>query len=676
MNTLLRSTIALLILVAGTSQLAAQDEFGCLECHGYEAEMAELVDSLRDSLVVDGERYGRTSHALLDCAGCHYGFEDVPHEPGGETAGCLECHDDVTDELAGSAHHAVIEGGSQDCAACHGLHDVLPPSDADSRLYALNVSRTCGQCHFDIDVSTATDEELFEQHYAQDSHARGVRESGLVVSATCVSCHGGHDVRNEDDPASLLAPGRVAETCGTCHAGMVHRYEGSVHHRELDADGRRGASCVDCHRPHQIASADDGAFRIGMAGVCGECHKEQSDTFFQTVHGKATQLGGEGAAKCQDCHGSHELLPPSDPDSMLAVNNISTTCGACHAGAHPGFTSYAPHATHDDKERWPWMYWSFWGMTTLLVSTMGAALLHTLLFLLRLLLDRKDWKAHHASLAKPGADLRLYRRFDRYVRSQHLLMVVSFITLAVTGMALKFSYMPWAALIAQALGGIEAMSVLHRVSAILLLFVFVWHVRTALVAKKERGLSWLQVVTNPRSILFNLRDLKEFRATMAWFLGRGPRPAYGRFTYWEKFDYLAVFWGVVIIGSTGIMLWFPVQVTHVVPGWMLNVAGIIHGDEALLAVAFIFTVHFFNANLRPDKFPMDMTMFTGRMTVEELKYERPAEYEDLVKTGDLEKHIVEPLPEAAVRSFRLFAGLALLTGLGLIVLIARALIMA
>ena len=109
------------------------------------------------------------------------------------------------------------------------------------------------------------------------------------------------------------------------------------------------------------------------------------------------------------------------------------------------------------------------------------------------------------------------------------------------------------------------------------------------------------------------RDVREFSATMTWFFGRGPRPRYGRWTYWEKFDYFAVFWGVMIIGSSGLLLWFPEFFTHVLPGWTINVATIIHSEEALLAAGFIFTIHFFNGHLRPEKFPMDPVVFTGRM---------------------------------------------------------------
>jgi len=350
------------------------------------------------------------------------------------------------------------------------------------------------------------------------------------------------------------------------------------------------------------------------------------------------------------------------------------TCSRCHEGAHASFARFQPHATHDDPDRWPWMFWAFWSMTVLLVGTMGAALLHTLLFGVRLTLDRKQWQARHRALLREGNDQRLYRRFDRSVRSLHLLMIIAFLTLAMTGMALRFSYTAWAKWIATTLGGQDTLSLLHRMAALLLVGVFCWHLLAAFRAKRASRRGWLAVFRDSRSVIFNQYDLPELRQTLAWFFGRGPRPAYGRFTYWEKFDYFAVFWGVAIIGLTGFALWFPVQAAWIVPGWMLNIAEIIHGDEALLAVAFIFTVHFFNANLRPDKFPMDMTMFTGRMTVAELAYERPREYQDLLDAGELDKHIVRPLDPAAVRSFRVFATLALITGLSLITLIIYALL--
>ena len=168
------------------------------------------------------------------------------------------------------------------------------------------------------------------------------------------------------------------------------------------------------------------------------------------------------------------------------------------------------------------------------------------------------------------------------------------------------------------------------------------------------------------------QDWQELTGTLKWFVGAGPRPRYGRWTYWEKFDYFAVFWGVAVIGTTGLMLWFPEFFTRFLPGWIINVATIIHSDEALLATAFIFTVHFFNTHFRPDKFPMDTVIFTGRVPVEELKLDRPREYEELMKTRKLKKFLVEPLPPVLVKAARIFGTLALITGLILIFLIVWA----
>ena len=150
--------------------------------------------------------------------------------------------------------------------------------------------------------------------------------------------------------------------------------------------------------------------------------------------------------------------------------------------------------------------------------------------------------------------------------------------------------------------------------------------------------------------------------TLKWFVGLGPRPAYGRWTYWEKFDYFAVFWGIAVIGSTGLTLWFPVFFTRFIPGSFLNVATIVHSDEALLATGFIFTVHFFNTHLRPEKFPMDITVFTGRMPLEEFKRDKPREYEALVANGKLEEHMEVAYPPIVTRTIRAFAWTALARG--------------
>jgi hypothetical protein len=177
-------------------------------------------------------------------------------------------------------------------------------------------------------------------------------------------------------------------------------------------------------------------------------------------------------------------------------------------------------------------------------------------------------------------------------------------------------------------------------------------------------------------MLFGKKDLQEFWGTVRWFVGAGPRPRYGRWTYWEKFDYFAVFWGVLVIGSTGLTLWFPIFFTRFLPGWSINVATIIHSDEALLATGFIFTVHFFNTHLRPEKFPMDTVIFTGRMHLDEFRRDKPAEYEALVASGELAEHLVEAYPPVVLRTVRVFGWAALALGFGMVIWIVYAMIFA
>jgi cytochrome b subunit of formate dehydrogenase len=264
---------------------------------------------------------------------------------------------------------------------------------------------------------------------------------------------------------------------------------------------------------------------------------------------------------------------------------------------------------------------------------------------------------------------KVYRRFPKLYRQLHIMVIVSFLGLAVTGMTLKFSYLGWAQGISAVLGGFESAGYLHRICAIITFAYFGIHAWDLFRKKRASGLSWFRYLMHPASMIPNRKDLSDLIATFRWFVGRGPRPAYGRWTYWEKFDYFAVFWGVAIIGATGLMLWFPEWFTYVLPGWIINVATIIHSDEALLAVAFIFTVHFFNTHFRPDRFPMDTVIFTGRVPVDELRDDRPLEYEQLVQSGELEKNLVDPLPPYVESAFRVFGWIALIVGLSLVLLI-------
>jgi cytochrome b subunit of formate dehydrogenase len=215
-------------------------------------------------------------------------------------------------------------------------------------------------------------------------------------------------------------------------------------------------------------------------------------------------------------------------------------------------------------------------------------------------------------------------RFGRVDRTLHAFLMFSFLGLALTGMPALFSDASWAARLARLFGGFAAAHLLHRVFAAILIAVFLIHVARLIfrvVVRRDYSIFW-----GPASMVPQPSDVRDLYRQFRWFFGLGPRPIFDRYTYWEKFDYWGVFWGMGIIGGSGLLLWFPVAFSHVVPGWVFNIALLLHGEEALLAVGFIFTIHFFNGHLRPEKFPMDLVIFTGRVSEEELRMERPAEY--------------------------------------------------
>lgn len=274
-------------------------------------------------------------------------------------------------------------------------------------------------------------------------------------------------------------------------------------------------------------------------------------------------------------------------------------------------------------------------------------------------------------MANKNTDKEKYvQRFDPFSRFLHVLVIISFLSLAITGMVIKFSGVGVFQTMSKILGGYEVTGFIHRVAAIITFIYFFLHIWYLIKKKRERGVPFTSMMKGENSLVPNKRDIVEFGQTMKWFIGIGPRPAYGRWTYWEKFDYFAVFWGVLIIGFSGLLLWFPEFFTGLgIPGWIINVATIIHSDEALLATGFIFTVHFFNTHFRPDKFPMDAVIFTGSVSMEEMEKDRPREFAMLKKNNELDALLVDPPDPKFVRVARIFGFTALSLGLLIIVLI-------
>ncbi len=645
----------------------------CLECHGDHALTMER-DGGSVSLYTDRIELAESAHHKIACAQCHTGTTPSHDRPCATVVArvdCSICHAEQVDQFEGSTHGVLAAEGDPDapgCVDCHGTHETRKQADPRSPTYVSNIAGLCGECHGaggQADVHSEDDPTGMVENYSDSVHGRAVQEKGLVVAATCSDCHTSHSVRPQTDPVSSIHRANIVGTCSACHEGIFEEFKGSIHFTGESLEHTPLPLCDDCHTSHEIANTQENAFKLELVEHCAHCHEDVTESYFETFHGKVVDLGFTATAKCQDCHGSHDIRPRTDPASMISRENIVGTCAQCHEGSHQRFADFLPHATHHDREKYPFIYWTWRFMTTLLVGTFCFFGLHTLLWLPRSFLAMK----HGRYLRQISKGKKEVRRFTRLQRNLHILVIISFLSLAVTGMSLKFSYLPWARTISHLLGGFEGTGLIHRIAAIITFFYFGRHLVDIFRRRRASGLSWKDYLTGENSMVPKMRDLIELGQTFKWFIGAGPRPRYGRWTYWEKFDYFAVFWGVAMIGFTGLTLWFPELFTKILPGSFINIATIIHSDEALLATGFIFTVHFFNTHFRPDKFPMDPAIFTRSVPVEELKEDRPREYEELVASGELEELLMDPQPESRTKWFKVFGFTALTIGLGLIMLI-------
>ncbi len=610
----------------------------------------------------------KSVHAKLDCSECH-----APGQNGGTgQAHCTgSCHAKETEAYNASIHGAAQRNGKSGaarCDDCHGAHDTRRVSDPESRVAPRNTPRTCGKCHANPEVAEklGIKQPKLAPHYFESVHGRALLTQGLVVAPSCADCHGkAHAIYEAKDPRSTVNRFNVAKTCGHCHTGPRDRYFAGIHGKALVTEEARPAgaakaaakdakkdapTCNTCHSAHSILMKGP-EFQLESDRICGSCHEDRLARYRDTYHGRASDLGDAKVAACHDCHGEHDILPSTNPASMLSSKNRLNTCRKCHQNAPANFAGYLAHADHSDKVHYPKLYWAFVGMTALLLGTFGFFGIHTIFWLIRSLIERHrnpEAFREEKQRARQMEGARLYTRFRPVDRFVHALVIFSFILLVMTGMPLKFHSTPWAHSIFNAIGGATVAAAVHRFAAIITFGYFALHIASLVVVLRRHRDQYtndkgrlstrrlLKVAFGPDSPFPRWQDVKDIWQHMKWFVGLGAKPKFDRFTYWEKFDYMAVFWGVTMIGISGLVMWFPKAFTHFLPGWGINIAHIIHSDEALLAAGFIFTFHFFNSHFRPEKFPYDPVMFSGKVTEEELKHERPAQYERMEKAGELD----------------------------------------
>ncbi len=639
------------LVLAGAVAAQDLDDASCLKCHADRVDPKALQGSV---------------HAKLACAECHSDAQADTHErKKPKRVACGKCHADPAAEFAKSIHTELSRQGVPDvptCASCHGTHNVYRPTDLRSMVNHLQVDTTCLKCHAGAEIKArhpGMRAPEFVEKYKASVHGRAVHFKGLTVAATCSTCHGHHAIRPAKDPTSSVHRNNIPKTCSECHVGIYKDWEESAHGKAWKAGSAKGPVCTTCHNAHQIEDPEGRGFRLHTKDRCGGCHKEAATTYRDTFHGKATSLGFVVAATCSDCHTAHRNLPKSDPASTVNPDNLVDTCGRCHKGATANFVRYNPHADPKSAAQSKLVYWVQKFMHLLLLSVFSFFGIHTLLWLQRSIVAMVRKEMPHEKEEGP-----FVRRFPKTTIAVHATIVVSFLTLVATGFPLRYHYMGWAKAVLSVFGGIEVSRYFHRCMAVVTFGYGFFHLANLVyrrVVKRETGLFW-----GPSSLVPRWKDFVDLLHNLRWFFYLGKPPQYGRWTYFEKFDYFAVFWGIPIIGLSGLVMWFPGFFTRFLPGEILNVAVIVHSEEALLAAGFIFTIHFFHNHLRPENFPLDTSIFTGRLTLGRFQRERPEEYALLVKANRLNDVLIAPPTPGVRMASRLFGFTALGIGTALI----------
>ena len=570
--------------------------------------------------------YSSTAHPDHACSDCHAGVTREHRRKGLEPLGdsvCADCHRRSAREVSRSIHD-----GNAGCADCHGApHDIDMVDDLASAVSPVNQIKTCGACH--------SDQPHLIDGYLTSEHGKALLLSGLIDAPSCSDCHGAHSIVASDDEKARTGHAHLPETCGSCHLLLFEDWKTSAHGLAWQAD-EDGPVCVDCHSSHEIADPTVPPARMASAGNCGQCHSEFLTTFRDSFHGKASDLGFVAGATCADCHTPHKNLPADHPQSSVHPDNLVATCGDCHEGATASLLSFDPHNDPRDPNDNFYVYVVWLFMTGLLIGVFSFFFLHDLLWLQRTIVGASRGEFDEL----PGENGQWVMRFSKMNIRLHVVIIVTFLSLALTGLPLKFHDAAWAQTLMNLLGGVDSARMIHRVAAIGTFGYAIFHLGNLFIRwaiRRERGMFW-----GPNSLVPQPKDFVDLFANFRYFLYLGKRPENDRWNYIEKFDYLAVFWGVMIIGLSGLMLWTPMFFMSFLPGWTINAAYVIHSDEALLATGFIFVFHFFHTHLRPESFPMDTVIFTGKMSLERFRHERALEYQRLVENNELQNYLVDP----------------------------------
>jgi cytochrome b subunit of formate dehydrogenase len=596
--------LALLFTPGGPSAQTGAGVTGeeCVACH--------VDPDLRGGAIPDSLQ--QSAHTGLGCLDCHTGLDALPHPERLPRVDCGLCHADVSEVY--KQHGRGMVGVSQDipgCTACHGTHRILGPDDKRSPVNALNLPTTCGVCHEDSTFIAKFDIKFKHpiRVYRASTHGRATA-GGVHQAASCNDCHstGGtaHMILPPGDSRSTINHFNIPTTCGRCHSGIAQDYWEGIH-GQLTANGETDSPiCTHCHGEHGILNVSDPRSPVSPSrlaeATCSPCHESASlnekydlptgrlQTFVDSYHGLKSKAGDKLVANCASCHGAHRILPASDPTSSINPANLSRTCGTCHPNITPSIARTPIHATANGRyQGWPRFVQIVY--TLLIALIIGAMTIHWLIDLFRQIRNVMREKQ--------------VTRMERDEVVQHTVLALAFTVLVVTGFALRFYDAWWSTLLFGHEGGYSLRGSIHRVAGILLMAASLWHLAYLMT---PRGRVFLRDMW-PRQ-----RDFTDFFQMIRYNLGRsGRHPVFERFTYVEKAEYWALVWGTVIMGITGLCLWFDNVVVRFFHKGLLDVMLVIHYYEAWLAFLAILIWHMYATVFSPRVYPMNPSWITGRM---------------------------------------------------------------
>ena len=466
--------------------------------------------------------------------------------------------------------------------------------------------------------------------YEESVHGRAVA-AGSTKAAVCTDCHGVHEIRRASDDQSSIFKFNVPGTCAKCHDNVEKEFLQSIHGQAVGRGNSLAPVCTDCHGIHSIKSHLDPNSPVAAQNLarttCARCHEgvrlsqefgvegRRATTYLASYHGLASKLGSQIVANCASCHGVHNILPSSDPRSTINRDNLVQTCGQCHPGVTEKFALGKVHVDAPISAdigsvavRWIRRFY-----LSMIFSVIGAMLLHNLIIWRRKALQRRD------SLARD------VDRMTRSQRWQHLALLASFIVLVVTGFALKYPD-SWLSLIPGM--GEKVRGIIHRIAGVTMIGASVYHIFYAILTRDGRRLI-LDLLPEPK-------DATDVVAVMSYYLGFGKgKPEFKRFTYAEKAEYWALVWGIIVMATTGIMLWAKVWVSNLLPRWWLDIATAIHFYEAVLASLAIVVWHFYQVFLDPDTYPMNWAWWDGKVSRHHYAEEHALDTETLLAAAQV-----------------------------------------